>query len=73
MDRVEYKVEYFGGGTTYKPYNIYGYGKGVVASFYNKDCAERVCDELNAREILKNKETKQYPKLRDNNDKEGEY
>lgn len=68
MDRVEYKVEYIGEGTNYKPYVVYGYGKGVVASFYNKDWAERACDELNAQELLKNKETEPYPKLRDNND-----
>lgn len=40
MDRFEYKVEYIGEITNYKPYIIYGYDKGVVASFYNKDLAE---------------------------------
>lgn len=60
MDRVEYKVEYIGESTNYKPYIIYGYGKGVVASFYNKDCAERACDKLNAHELLKGKEAGIY-------------
>lgn len=72
MDRVEYKVEYIGEGINYKPYIITKPMHGVVASFYMEEVAKRVCDELNAREILKNKETKQYPKLRDNNDKESE-
>lgn len=68
MIRVEYKVEYIGESTNYKPYIIYSYGKGVVASFYNKDWAERACDELNAHELLKSEEAGLYPKLRDNND-----
>lgn len=68
MSRVEYKVEYIGESKTYKPYNIYGYGKGVVASFYNKDWAERACDELNAHELLNGKEEGLYQRLRDNND-----
>ena len=68
MDRVEYKVEYIGESTNYKPYIIYGYGKGVVASFYNKDWAERACDELNACELLKGNEAGLYQRLRDNND-----
>lgn len=68
MSRVEYKVEYIGESTDYKPYIIYSYGKGVVASFYNKDWAERTCDELNAHELLKSEEAGLYPKLRGNND-----
>lgn len=68
MDRIEYKVEYIGEGTNYKPYIIRKPRHGVVASFYTKEVAESVCDDLNAREILKNKETEPYSKLRDNND-----
>lgn len=68
MDRVEYKVEYIGEGTNYKPYIIRKPMRGVVASFYTEEAAKIVCDELNACEILKDKETKKYPKLRDNND-----
>lgn len=68
MDRVEYKVEYIGESTNYKPYIIRKPMHGVVASFYTEEAAKIVCDELNAHEILKDKETKQYAKLRDNND-----
>ena len=39
--------------------------RGVVASFYTEEVARSVCDDLNAHEILKNKEKKQYKKLRD--------
>ena len=65
MDRVEYKVEYIGESTNYKPYIIRKPMCGVVASFYTEDVAKIVCDELNSCEILKDKETEQYPKLRD--------
>lgn len=65
MDRVEYKVEYIGESTNYKPYIIRKPMYGVVASFYTEESAKIVCDELNACEILKDKETKQYPKLSD--------
>lgn len=64
MDRVEYKVEYIGESTNYKPYIIRKPMHGVVASFYTEEVAKSVCDDLNAREILRNKETEPYPKLR---------
>ena len=68
MDRAEYKVEYIGESTNYKPYIIRKPMHGVVASFYTEEAAKIVCDELNACELLMVKEAGLYQRLRDNND-----
>lgn len=68
MDRVEYKVEYIGESTNYKPYIIRKPMHEVVASFYTEEAAKIVCDELNACELLSGEESGLYKRLRDNND-----
>ena len=68
MDRVDYKVEYIGESTNYKPYIIRKPMHGVAASFYTEEAAKIVCDELNACELLSGKEAGLYQRLRDNND-----
>lgn len=57
----QYKVDDLGGdNTSYARYNVYECGKGVIASFYTKEQAMKVCDELNAMELLKSKRKKLF-------------